>query len=101
MKSRGDEKTCPEILLYPDIVYQTTLAIKENEHEQLHLCFIAYHSQNPYLMVKEKFKIWPWHTTVYQFSKNRYMLTCMGQRASSENHFPNPRTGLLNVTFLP
>ena len=61
VKSKGDEKTCPERLLYSDAVHQTTLAIKESKHEQLHLSFIAYHSQNLYLILKEKFKIWPWH----------------------------------------
>ena len=61
MKSKGDEKTCPERLLHSDAVHQTTLAIKESKYEQLHLRFIAYRSQNLYLILKEKFKIWPWH----------------------------------------
>ena len=51
----------PRRLLYSDAVHQTTLAIKESKYEQLHLRFIAYRSQNLYLILKEKFKIWLWH----------------------------------------
>ena len=85
------EKTWPERLLYSDAAHQTTLDIKENKHKQLHFSFIAQHSQNPYLMLKEKFKIWSWHTNVYWSLKNRCVFIYSGLWAPNKHYLQNLR----------